>query len=42
MQCDWLTIHESEAPRPNDIIIERVYSLGHVVRKPSATEFVAM
>jgi hypothetical protein len=22
---DWLTIHESEAPRPNDVIIERVY-----------------
>ena len=25
MQGDWLTIHESEAPRSNDIIIERVH-----------------
>jgi hypothetical protein len=25
MQGDWLTIHESEAPRSNDVIIERVY-----------------
>lgn len=25
IQGDWLTIHESEAPRENDVIIERVH-----------------
>ena len=26
MQGDWLTIHQSEAPRPNDVLIERLYT----------------
>jgi hypothetical protein len=33
MQGDWFTIHESEAPRPNDLIIERVYSHSTIFHK---------